>query len=95
MSENGPLTINCTTHGSNCVAAVVCGHMIDSKNGSVGFVENNDDPNDLQAWCEDCEEMFLHEDDKTEAFREFNRMSIVCVSCYQELKTRHSRVFHT
>ena len=95
MSEDSPLTINCTTHGNDCVAAVVCGHMIESKLSSVGFVENSDDPNDLQAWCEDCEEMFLHEDDKTEAFLEFNRMSIVCVSCYQELKARHSRVFNT
>ena len=94
MSEHDPLTINCKTHGSTCIAAVVCGHMIESKVSAVGFVENSDDPNDLQAWCEDCEEMFLHEGDKTEAFCEFNRRAIVCASCYQELKSRHSRIFN-
>ena len=95
MSLDAPLTINCETHGSACIAAVVCGHMIDSEGSAVGFIENNDDPNDLQAWCEDCEEMFVREDDKTEAFREFNRMTIVCSTCYQALKSKHSRVFNT
>jgi hypothetical protein len=95
MLEDRPTKIDCRTHGETCIAAVVCGHMIDSRISSVGFVENSDDPNDLQAWCEDCEEMFVREDDKTEAFREFNRMTIVCASCYQELKSRHSRVLNT
>jgi len=95
MSEHGPLTINCKTHGGTCIAAVVCGHMVESKVLPVGFVENSSDPNDLQAWCEDCEEMFLHEDDKTEAFCEFNNRQIVCAACYLDLKSRHSRVFNT
>lgn len=95
MSQNTPLTIDCETHGNCCISAVVCGHMIDSKVSAVGFIENNDDPNDLQAWCEDCEEMFLREDDKTEVFLEFNRMAIVCSNCYQVLKSKHSRVFNT
>jgi hypothetical protein len=95
MPEASPLTIDCETHGDACIAAVVCGHMIDSRVSPVGFVENSDDPNDLQAWCEDCEEMFLREDDKTEAFRAFNRMTVVCAGCYQELKSRHSRKYNT
>jgi hypothetical protein len=69
--------------------------MVESKVLPVGFVESSSDPNDLQAWCEDCEEMFLHEDDKTEAFCEFNNRQIVCVVCYLDLKSRHSRVFNT
>ncbi|HKA44755.1 MAG TPA: hypothetical protein VKF40_22415, partial [Burkholderiales bacterium] len=93
--SSDPLTINCPTHGSSCVSAVVCGHMVDSKAVAVGFVENNDDPSDLQAWCEDCEAMFLSEGDKTQAFLDFNRMTLVCVNCYQELKSRHSREFNT
>jgi len=94
MSNVAPLLIDCGLHGKR-LAAVVCGHMVDSKVSSVGFVENNDDPSDLQAWCEDCEEVFLREGDKTEAFRDFNRMAMVCVCCYQELKDRHSRRFNT
>jgi hypothetical protein len=92
MSE--PLTINCKTHGENCISAVVCGHMVESKPLAVGFVENSDDPNDLQAWCEGCEEMFQREGDKTEAFLEFNRMTIVCTNCYAELRAMHSRVLN-
>ena len=95
MSDDGSLKINCKVHGGNCIAAVVGGHMIDSKAAPVGFVENSDDPNDLQAWCEDCEALFLREDEKTEVFREFTRMTVVCASCYQDLKSKHSRVFNT
>jgi hypothetical protein len=90
MSGDRPLTIDCGPHGIQA-AAVVCGHMIESKEASVGFVENSSDPEDLQAWCAKCEQMFLREGDKTEVFRTFNRMAIVCALCYQDLKARHSR----
>ena len=94
MSQSSPLLINCRTHGNDLVSAVVCGHMINSSQ-VVGFVENSDDPNNFQAWCEDCEEAFLREGDKTEAFLAFNRMTLVCFSCYQELRSTHSREFST
>ena len=64
--------------------------MIEAKEAVVGFVENSSDPNDLQAWCLKCEELFLQEGDKTEVFRRFNRMAIVCVVCYADFKARHS-----
>jgi hypothetical protein len=89
MSGNKALTIKCGTHGTR-VAAVVCGHMLDAKDQSVGFVENSSDPNDLQAWCAECEKMFLLEQDKTPAFCEFNRMAVVCDFCYESLKEKHS-----
>lgn len=56
---------------------------------SVGFIENSSDPNDLQAWCERCEEMFLAEGDKTEAFEAFNDRAIVCCDCYRAFKAKH------
>jgi hypothetical protein len=64
--------------------------MLDARDKIVGFVENSSDPNDLQAWCAECEEMFLLEQDKTPAFCEFNRMTIVCDLCYESLKEKHS-----
>lgn len=88
MSNHGPLTVNCRRHGRR-VAAVVCCHMIDSSE-AVGFVENSSDPDDLQAWCDQCEEMFLAEGDKTPAFEAFNDRAIVCSECYQALKATHS-----
>jgi len=65
--------------------------MVRAKDKVVGFVENSADPGDLQAWCDDCEAMFLEEDDKTPRFEEFNDRVIVCDFCYAEMKARHSQ----
>jgi len=90
MNDNQPLIIDCESH-SKRIAAVVCGHMIQVKDRVVGFVENNSDPSDLQAWCDQCEVMFLSEGDKTDAFEAFNDRAIVCNVCYADLKAKHSR----
>jgi hypothetical protein len=58
---------------------------------AVGFIENSSEPNDLQAWCDRCEAMFLAEGDKTEAFEAFNDRAIVCCICYGALKAQHTR----
>ena len=89
MSPTEPLLINCGSHGDR-ISAVVCRHMLDTLEPAVGVVENNDDPNDLQAWCFACEEKYEEEGDLTDAFREFNDMAIVCVVCYAEIKERHT-----
>ncbi|ASK91935.1 hypothetical protein [Xanthomonas citri] len=89
MTPTEPMLINCGPHGE-CVSAVVCGHLLQHYLAPVGFVENNDDPNDLQAWCYLCEDKFQSEGDMTDAFREFNGMTIVCVICYAESKGRHT-----
>jgi hypothetical protein len=88
MRDDEPLYVDCGPHGRR-VAAVVCRHMIESSEPA-GFIENSSDPNDLQAWCGRCEELFLAEGDKTEAFEAFNGMAIVCCVCYSELKAKHS-----
>jgi hypothetical protein len=87
---DGPMTITCGQHGER-VAAVVCRHHLKIKDRAVGFVENSDDPNDRQAWCDDCEEFFLREGEMTEDFREFNDFAIVCIDCYMELRGKHAR----
>lgn len=79
--------IDCATHG-RVVGAVVCAHLLRAA-PPAGFVENSSDPNDLQAWCFDCEAMFLREDGMTDAFRAFNDMRIVCVDCYHAIRQRH------
>ncbi len=88
MSHDELPSIDCGMH-SKRATAVVCCHMIKASH-SVGFIENSSDPDDLQAWCERCEEMFLAEGDKTEAFLAFNNMAIVCCTCYKDLKQQHS-----
>ena len=55
-----------------------------------GFIENSSVPNDLQAWCYQCEAVFEEEDGMTERFREFNQMSVVCVNCYEQAAQYHN-----
>jgi hypothetical protein len=83
-------TVHCKTHGTRSTATV-CAHMIGTV-GPLGFVENSSDPEDLQAWCYDCERLFEKEQGLTEAFRRFNDFAVVCDRCYVELKIRHSRL---
>ena len=89
MTATEPMMVNCDCHGEQ-VSAVVCRHMLRSQPAPAGFIENSDDPNDLQAWCYLCEEKFQQEDGMTDAFKAFNDMAIVCVVCYDEIKSRHT-----
>ncbi len=90
MSASKDYTVDCDTHGRQ-VGAIVCRHIINAKDRVVGFVENSDDPNDLQAWCDACEAMFLREGEITEAFEAFCDMGVVCTDCYKTYKARHSK----
>jgi hypothetical protein len=90
IKDDRKLIIRCSTHG-NRVAAVVCGHMIGPTGRCLGFVENSSDPDDLQAWCDECEAAFLQESGLTPEFETLNDRKIVCESCYQDLRERHSR----
>ena len=89
-NESKRLTVSCT-HGE-LTAAVVCSHHVLALDRAVGFVENSSDPDDLQAWCDDCEAFFLREGALTEDFQRFCDFAVVCVVCYSELKERHTRV---
>lgn len=84
-----PQYIDCQTHGPRQVAAIVCAHLLDCETVR-GFVVNSDEPTDQQAWCEGCEARFLEEDGMTESFRAFNDAKVVCVACYDGLKSFHS-----
>jgi hypothetical protein len=83
------LQINCPEHGTR-TAAAVCGHLVHSCKVPLGFIENSNDPNDLQGWCFACEYLFLQEEDKTERFRAFCHHTIVCSACYADLKQFHN-----
>ncbi len=89
MTLSDKAIIKCGTHGPRGTA-IVCRHMIQSKDVAVGFVENCADPDDLQAWCGACARFFLEEGDLTERFREFNDFAVVCDFRYANLKERHS-----
>ena len=84
-----PMYIDCGKHGKR-VAAVLCGHLVKPEGEPLGFIENSSVPNDLQAWCYQCEAVFEEEDGMTERFREFNQMSVVCVNCYEQAAQYHN-----
>lgn len=83
-----PTYINCGTHGKQ-ITAIVCRHHLDTGGPQRGVIVNSVDPEDMQCWCYDCEEMFQKEGDKTEAFREFCDFAVVCIECYERLTEYH------
>ena len=89
MSNSDPLMLNCGTHGERA-SAVVCKHMLRNEPAPAGFIENSSDPDDLQAWCHQCEEKFEQEGGMTDVFKAFNDMALVCIDCYEDAKVRHS-----
>lgn len=89
MSDE-PVLIDCETHGPGRYSATVCQHQL-SDARSVGFVENSNDPRDQQAWCADCESVFLVEGGMTEPFLDYCRFAVVCGDCYGQIKERHSQ----
>jgi hypothetical protein len=91
MATTKAVTVKCGTHGRR-TAAVVCGHMVAPTDRVLGFVENSSDPDDLQAWCDDCEAMFEREQALTAAFRRFNDMAVVCDFCYATFRARHTKL---
>ena len=88
MSDEKSTSILCEIHGDRS-GTVVCRHHLQAIGRVVGFVENSTDPDDLQAWCDDCERLFVQEDGLTEVFRLFNDFAVVCDACYARLKARH------
>ena len=89
MTKSGPMMLDCGVHGKR-ISAVVCRHMLRGEPFPSGFIENCADPDDLQAWCDACEEEFEREGGMTEGFKRFNGMALVCVVCYTEAKSRHT-----
>jgi hypothetical protein len=82
--------VACAKHGK-FIGAVVCRHHVTIKDRAVGFVENSSGLDDPQAWCDDCEALFLREQELTEAFQQFCDFAVVCPGCYEDLKQLHSR----
>jgi hypothetical protein len=93
-NDDGAVMIQCDVHKEWSRSAVVCCHLVGEPGEVRGFIENSDDPDDLQAWCGLCEELFLEEGEMTERFREFNDMTLVCEFCYAGIKQHHADVEH-
>jgi hypothetical protein len=88
MDNSDDILIECSEHGERR-SAIVCRHLLQENSNPIGFIENSSDPGDYQAWCCACEELFLKENEMTEAFRRFNDFAVVCEVCYEQIKARH------
>lgn len=81
--------IECGKHGCSD-AATVCCHLIKNNGAPLGFIENSNEPGDLQAWCYACEHVFLIENEMTDRFRKFCDFAVVCESCYADIREHHT-----
>ncbi len=79
----------CGTHAKE-LGAIVCCHHLQATSRVLGFVENCTDPDNLQAWCGECERLYISEEGMTEAFRKFNDFKVVCSECYAAARAKHS-----
>lgn len=80
--------IDCACHARR-IAAVVCAHLLAKDGPPLGFVENNDDPKDLQGGCYACEQVFTEEGERSGRFVAFTQPTIGCDLCHAEIKARH------
>ncbi|MCX6858240.1 MAG: hypothetical protein NTV80_25440 [Verrucomicrobia bacterium] len=90
MGNSDDILIECSRHGTGS-SAIVCQHLLQEKNRFLAFMENSLIPGDRQAWCGDCEALFLQEKELTETFTQFNNFAVVCEECYDEIKARHTK----
>lgn len=85
------MSIECIKHETSD-SSIICGHLLNNKGNTLGFVENSVEKGNFQAWCFDCESLFLKEVDKTEKFLKFNNMTVVCEACYLDIKKHHEQI---
>jgi hypothetical protein len=84
--------VTCDIHESGR-ASFVCQHLLRGEHK--GFNETFDsDPSveqedDYQAWCDECEDLWMREKDWTDVFRAFVNLRIVCDECYFVIKGRN------
>ena len=84
-------TLDCGNHGFQR-PAFVCKHLNLEK--AVGFEEafetypgmELDQDDDLQAWCNECEEIRLKYGEWNEESEKFAQIKLVCENCYFEMK---------
>lgn len=81
--------IDCDQHGKS-IGAVVCRHLVNNDGHPLGFVDNREDPDDLQGWCYACEYFFQQQDGMTDEFMAFCDGAMVCRECYAAIKSKHS-----
>lgn len=93
MSERDKRIIRCGTHGE-VERAFVCQHLVHSREGPIGFVEAEPEPDDDDplAWCLACAEVLEREGEWTEVAEAQVHLSVVCEFCFAALRQQHGGV---
>ncbi len=84
MTENETI---CALHKKEATA-IICGHLCESQEDSIGFNVPSDIKNDLQAWCDRCEKILNTAGGWTDSVVAFADLRPCCVGCFISLKTR-------
>jgi hypothetical protein len=91
VDTENPVFINCEDHGRR-VGGVICCHVHGENSPDRQFLENRSDPDDLQGWCDLCEQKFRDEGGMTPTFLEFNDAKLVCDIHYRMFRDRLPRL---
>ncbi|HEX2872559.1 MAG TPA: hypothetical protein VHP33_14920, partial [Polyangiaceae bacterium] len=81
-------TTRCVVHGQSD-AAFVCKHLaarVTAPGASIGFVQPSPrDKNSRQAWCRECDAMFLREGQWNDVSEAFAKVTMICADCFDSL----------
>ena len=84
MTENETV---CSLHKKEATA-IVCVHLCTVGNDPIGFNVPEDIDNDLEAWCDKCENVFNISGGWADSATEFADFRPCCVGCFIALKNR-------
>jgi hypothetical protein len=86
--------VQCGTHGE-VLPAYVCCHLVPCGPAPLGFHEPDpdpDEPDDLQAWCDACDEVLEQHGEWNDESEAFAKIRLVCEFCFAALRERHGQV---
>ena len=70
-------------------AAILCKHLAAGEDKPIGFNVPADMENDLEGWCDECEEVLKKAGDKwTKVASEFAGFRPICIGCFLAIKNR-------
>lgn len=77
----------CSLHKKEATA-IVCVHLCTTEDCSIGFNVPADINNDLQAWCDRCEDVLNKAGKWTDRAAKLADFRPACVGCFISLKNR-------
>ena len=92
----GERIVHCRVHGP-VQAAFVCRHLVEQlrnpRPGRIGFFKpaaNDGEPEELQAWCADCDVVLRRVGEWNDESEAFAGVTLICSGCYGNLQRSQS-----